>query len=238
MPTPRFNLETYSPGDSDWDHTDTVETLDKTAIERGPIADRPSSGAYDDAMYYAVDQRTLWRWDQNASDWQAAAGLGTDSDPIPGTTHFEAIEAGEGRITNETYIRAVRDSDSQSQTSATRINVFDGAETDNRGEFGSAVLNVDKSGEYEIDFQAEIGGDTTSGDTVILRMRNVEINNTVNDRNPEFTVPRNGSPIPVSMTVELEANTGYEIQASNVDSDFVIGASKTVGVIKWSPNQG
>ena len=100
MPTPRFNLETYSPGDSDWDHTDTVETLDKTAIERGPIADRPSSGAYDDAMYYAVDQRTLWRWDQNASDWQAAAGLGTDSDPIPGTTHFEAIEADDATVAN------------------------------------------------------------------------------------------------------------------------------------------
>lgn len=76
-----------------WD--DLVEDSDELAIERGPIADRPSTGAYDDALYLAVDQRTLWRWDAAASDWEAVSGLGTASDPVPGTSHFESVSTGD-----------------------------------------------------------------------------------------------------------------------------------------------
>ena len=65
--TPRLNLGTYAQGDKDWSHNDTVERLDELAIDRGPISSRPTSGDYDDQMYYAVDQRILWRWDAGST---------------------------------------------------------------------------------------------------------------------------------------------------------------------------
>ena len=90
--TPRLSLSTFDQGDATWDHTDTVETLDELAIDRGPISDRPSSGDYDDQLYFAVDQRILWRWDDSSSDWNAAAGLGSDSQRVPETTFLESID--------------------------------------------------------------------------------------------------------------------------------------------------
>jgi hypothetical protein len=102
-PTERRGYERPPIGD-DWaDAWDgLVEDSDELAVERGPIADRPSTGAYDDAMYYAVDQRTLWRWDAAASDWEAAAGLGTASDPVPGTSHFESVSTNDVSFKNIT----------------------------------------------------------------------------------------------------------------------------------------
>ena len=91
--TPRFDLGTYAQGDEDWSHTDTVETLDELAVDRGPIDDRPASGDYDDEFYYATDQRVLWRWDSGTSDWNAAAGLGSDSQRVPGTTYLDDLDA-------------------------------------------------------------------------------------------------------------------------------------------------
>jgi len=99
-PTDRRGYERPAIGDdwaTAWD--DLVEDSDELAVERGPIADRPSTGAYDDALYLAVDQRTLWRWDAAASDWEAAAGLGTASDPVPGTSHFESVSTNDSRTT-------------------------------------------------------------------------------------------------------------------------------------------
>jgi len=98
-PTERRGYERPPIGD-DWaDAWDgLVEDSDELAVERGPIADRPSTGAYDDALYLAVDQRTLWRWDAAASDWEAAAGLGTASDPVPGTSHFESLSTDQATI--------------------------------------------------------------------------------------------------------------------------------------------
>jgi len=90
--TPRFGLGTFEQGD-EWDHTDTVEAVDKRAIERGPIADRPASGEYDDELYLAVDQRILWKWDADTSDWTAISGVGSGDNPIPGTSHYEDINA-------------------------------------------------------------------------------------------------------------------------------------------------
>lgn len=86
--TPRLDLGTYAQGDEDWSHTDTVETLDELAVDRGPIDDRPASGDYDDEFYYATDQRVLWRWDVDADDWEAAGGLGSSSQRVPGTTYL------------------------------------------------------------------------------------------------------------------------------------------------------
>jgi hypothetical protein len=90
--TPRLNLDTYAQGDEDWSHNDTVEALDELAIDRGPISSRPTSGDYDDQMYYAVDQRILWRWDAGSSDWNAAGGLGVSSQRLPVTSYLDAVD--------------------------------------------------------------------------------------------------------------------------------------------------
>lgn len=99
--TPRLNLDTFEQGDTDWDHTDTVEALDEHAIARGPIAERPSEGDYDDELYYATDQRILWGWDAGAADWTARGGLGSEDDPVPGTTYREAVSAEVADIKNQ-----------------------------------------------------------------------------------------------------------------------------------------
>lgn len=96
--TPRLGLNTFEQGEQDWDHTDTVETLDQSAIVRGPIADRPSEGDYDDELYCAVDQRILWRWDEDDSDWYAACGLGVEDQPVPGETYLETASVENVRV--------------------------------------------------------------------------------------------------------------------------------------------
>jgi len=57
--TPRLGLNDYEPGDQNWDHSDLVNAVDERAVERGPVADRPSTGDYDDELYYATDQNIL-----------------------------------------------------------------------------------------------------------------------------------------------------------------------------------
>ncbi|WP_455448316.1 hypothetical protein [Natrinema thermotolerans] len=93
--TPRLNLDDFEPGDKDWDHSDTVNALDEHAIVRGPIADRPAEGDYDDELYHAIDQGITWRWDETAGDWQYFSGQGSSDQPVPGTTHLEAVSTDE-----------------------------------------------------------------------------------------------------------------------------------------------
>lgn len=94
-PTDRRGYDRPALGD-DWADAwdELVEDTDELAVERGPAADRPAVGAYDDALFLATDQRTLWRWDAASSDWVAQAGLGSASSPVPGTSHFESIDTG------------------------------------------------------------------------------------------------------------------------------------------------
>jgi len=91
--TPRLGLNTYEQGDENWSHTDAVEAVDEHAIKRGAISDRPDEGEYDDELFAAIDQRIIWRWDESESDWKAFSGLGSEGEPVPGTSHFEALEA-------------------------------------------------------------------------------------------------------------------------------------------------
>jgi len=94
MPTPtdRFELDTFDPGES-WDHTDTVQFLDESAIEVDTINNRPTDGSYDGELFFATDQRILYQWDAGGSSWDVELGLGVDGTPVPGTSHFEALEA-------------------------------------------------------------------------------------------------------------------------------------------------
>lgn len=81
--TPRLGLNRFEPGDKPWDHADLVDWVDEHGIDSGTLADRPASGEYDDELYLALDQRILWRWDADANDWAAVAGLGSEGDPLP-----------------------------------------------------------------------------------------------------------------------------------------------------------
>ncbi|ELY92276.1 glycosyl hydrolase family 28-related protein [Natrialba taiwanensis] len=100
--TPRLGLGTYEAGES-WDHTDTVEAVDEQAIVRGPIADRPATGEYDDELFHATDQGITWRWDAASDDWVYFSGQGCSEQPVPGTSHFEAATVVHAR-TEETPV--------------------------------------------------------------------------------------------------------------------------------------
>ncbi|QLG50749.1 glycosyl hydrolase family 28-related protein [Natrinema halophilum] len=100
--TPRLGLGTYDQGD-EWDHTDTVEAVDEHAIVRGPIAERPATGEYDDELYHATDQGITWRWDAASEDWTYFSGNGCSGQPVPGTSHFETAEFVQAR-TEETPV--------------------------------------------------------------------------------------------------------------------------------------
>lgn len=89
--TPRLGLGTYEQGEQ-WDHTDAVEAIDEHAIVRGPISERPATGEYDDELYHATDQGITWRWDVASDDWVYFSGRGSAEQPVPGTSHFEAVQ--------------------------------------------------------------------------------------------------------------------------------------------------
>jgi hypothetical protein len=70
---------------ADWDTL--VEDLDETVVARGPKADRPASGEYDDELYLATDEQVLYRWD--GTSWVTAiSGGGGTSDTYTGIKEF------------------------------------------------------------------------------------------------------------------------------------------------------
>lgn len=88
--TPRLGLDDYDPGDTDWDHSDLVQLVEEMAIDRGPVADRPAAGEYDDELFYATDQKVLWGWDAGSSDWTIRGGTGSESQPLP-SVHTDEV---------------------------------------------------------------------------------------------------------------------------------------------------
>jgi hypothetical protein len=81
--TPRFNLDKYSQGEDNWSHSDTVDLLDELAVETDVIANRSTSGNYDDELFYATDQKLLYRWDTDQTDWLIEGGLGSSGNRLP-----------------------------------------------------------------------------------------------------------------------------------------------------------
>lgn len=108
--SPRFGLNTgYEQGEDNWSHNDTVNFLDEIAEERGPIADRPSSGTYDTEVYHATDENLYYRWDESGSEWNAIAGKGSEGSPLPGTAYREAISTDEALINSVLRANAPED---------------------------------------------------------------------------------------------------------------------------------
>lgn len=165
--------------------------------------------------------------------WFSADGTNWDSSL---SADYESITANEASVTNETFVRAQRSSNSSSTASGTFINAYDGESKDVRGEFNSSQqFSPDESGEYEIEMWADIRGNTAAGDNLTFRVQNVTDASTVVFNNADAA----GSvPIPnFAWTVNLDSSKTYELQARNDDSSFVIqgsGFSQCGAVIKRS----
>jgi len=71
------------------------DELDRQVKLEGLFADRPSAGSSSVKYYHATDRRIVYYNDGNT--WEAVYGLGTDSNPVPGTSHFESISTA-GRV--------------------------------------------------------------------------------------------------------------------------------------------
>jgi len=80
-----------------WDHDyyDFVDAVDANLKLSGSIGNRPSSSdAPDDAWYEATDQGLIYRNDPD-SGWVAIAGVGSNSQRVPGTAYYETVNASE-----------------------------------------------------------------------------------------------------------------------------------------------
>lgn len=69
-----------------------LQNVSIQAVLEGPESDKPSAGTAG-RFYWTTDTKILYRDDGNT--WNARSGRGTESDPIPGTTHLESANIGE-----------------------------------------------------------------------------------------------------------------------------------------------
>jgi hypothetical protein len=88
--TDRFGLDTYSSGE-EWDHTDTVQLLDEIGVEKDIKTNRPA-GTYDNELFFATDERILYRYETDDSSWNVIAGFGTSSSRIPETIYINEVD--------------------------------------------------------------------------------------------------------------------------------------------------
>lgn len=77
--------------------------------------DFPSEGPFDGAKAEAQNSNVVFRWDESADDW-IALNTGTSDDPVPGTSHFESVEAddlnNESSVsTEDEFVEALGDAD-------------------------------------------------------------------------------------------------------------------------------
>jgi len=67
------------------------EDLDTEISLKGPFAERPTAGEDIVNLYLATDRRIVYYNDGNS--WEAVYGLGTEDNPVSGTSYFENLEA-------------------------------------------------------------------------------------------------------------------------------------------------
>jgi len=75
------------------------DDLDRDILIRGPFSERPAAGEQD-RWFLATDRRILFYDD--GSQWEPMAGVGTEQNPVPGTSHFEAVST-DGAVVDDTY---------------------------------------------------------------------------------------------------------------------------------------
>lgn len=155
-----------------------------------------------------------------------------------GTLETQSINSNELGITNESFVRFTRSSNSSSSSSGTWISAFDGASKDNRSETNSSQeFTPDKSGEYDLFASVDFDGSSSENDNVQLRLFNVT------DGSPETPLLYGklggliAKAVNFSYTFNLEAGDTYRIEARNADSSFEIDDAQTEAVLKRSAIQ-
>ena len=75
--------------------------LDEQVTLEGPYSERPSAADGNVKLYLATDRKIVYYND--GSSWEAVYGLGTDSNPVPGTSHFESVNTGTLKTTDRSW---------------------------------------------------------------------------------------------------------------------------------------
>jgi len=135
-----------------------------------------------------------------------------------------SISTEEADITGETYIKAVRNSNSNSKPSGSWAQIADAEVDDNLNEMDSSfTINPDESGRYTILANARIYGGTDQN-SIFVALRDVDANSTVGgEARTELSGGSGG--IGLVESVELSAGTNYGVQIQNYDSSFQVSAS-------------
>lgn len=70
------------------------KAIQQKILAEGTYAERPATAPFDGAKYHATDINTVFVWNNSDGEWNAL-NTGTSDDPVPGTTHLEALNADE-----------------------------------------------------------------------------------------------------------------------------------------------
>jgi len=169
------------------------------------------------AVGYGAPRAVLQVISQNA---EAAA---QDDLNVPGTLTAGSVDTDEADITNETYIKAVRNSNSNSKSSGSWAQIADTEVDDNLNEMDSSLaINPDESGRYTILANARIY-DGTDQDSIFVALRDVDANSTVGEEARTELSGGSGG-IGLAESFELSAGTNYGVRVQNPSSSFRVSA--------------
>jgi len=164
----------------------------------------------------------------------ANGGLGSDSQPVPNTSHFEAVSTEQADITNETLLDVTLNSSlALSANTFSRI-PFDQVAKDERNEFDTSnnVFVPDETGWYLVSYNVRFSS-PSDGDKIQAQFNDftagvAEINQLVSAGAASVHV------IGQSRVVELTAGNTYEAKARNINSSDTVktGSSDTYLTIR------
>jgi hypothetical protein len=135
--------------------------LDEQVTLEGPYSERPSAANGNVKLYLATDRRIVYYND--GSSWEAVYGLGTDSNPVPGTSHFESLSTGDLTIANIGTVLEQTSSQTVSDTTQTQL-TWDNSVYDDLGaaDVANNQIKIQEDGVYLI--RAIIAFETTITD--------------------------------------------------------------------------
>ena len=99
------------------------DELDNQIKLEGTFENRPDAGADTVKYYHATDRRIVYYND--GTSWEAVYGLGTDSNPVPGTSHYEALSTEEAVVTNGSVFGVSKGSDTTGSGADLSVTVDD-----------------------------------------------------------------------------------------------------------------
>jgi len=166
----------------------------------------------------ANGDQVVWRYDPGAGQWEIVnVNLELNNNDV---TNAGAVDAKEADITNETFIRLSRESDTASTSAGTFVSAFDTIVKDSRGEGNTSGFNPNKTGEYLIIINVEFGGNTAQGDTIEQRIFLPTAGVTVNETQEQ--APSVDAKISSTLPIQVSGSGTHDIQVTNYDSSFKI----------------